>query len=65
MVNNTIWLSKRELRKFIREIIESAKSKSYLPYREHKKDNLRIFIEDKALENMLKSHTHKLFKKGK
>lgn len=65
---DTVKFTKRQLRMFVRNIISSAQKMSNLPYydkhySETDDRHYRLFIEDDALESIMKQRTDTLFKK--
>ena len=57
MAKEKITLNKRELRKLFREVFRSAEKMSNYLYEDKREKRNRMFIEDDALEYIMKIHT--------
>jgi hypothetical protein len=57
MAKEKITLDKRELRKLFREVFYSAQKMSNYMYDDKKEKRTRIFVEDDALEYIMRIHT--------
>lgn len=62
MSKKEITLNKRQLRKLFRDVFKSAEKMSYYVYNDKIERRMRIFVEDVALESIMRQRTNKLFK---